>query len=68
MIERACLGLRFEARSLSIPAESDGTYGRPRVRAELMDEDVCICSKRLESRQVRCYFSERLNRDPRLTS
>ena len=34
-------------RIRAIHAESDGTYGMPRVRAELVDQGVCISRKRV---------------------
>lgn len=40
-------------RIRQVHAESDGTYGRPRVRAELIDQGVRISSKRV-ARLMRC--------------
>jgi len=34
-------------RIRKVHLESDGTYGRPRVRAELIDQGVRVSSKRL---------------------
>ena len=40
-------------RILKVHAESDGTYGRPRVRAELIDQGVRVSGKRV-ARLMRC--------------
>ncbi len=37
-----------------IHAESDGTYGMPRVRAELVDRGVCVARQRI-ARLMRCH-------------
>jgi len=40
-------------RIRKVHADSDGTYGRPRVRAELIDQGVCVSGKRV-ARLMRC--------------
>ena len=37
-----------------VHGESDGTYGMPRVRAELMDRGVCVARQRV-ARLMRCH-------------
>jgi putative transposase len=46
--ERACAQQALESRIRAIHADSRGTYGSPRVHAQLRQEDVHISRKRVE--------------------